>query len=463
MKHSMIQLDDLPDEILIMIFKNMCQADTVYSLIGVNQRFNTIVYDSIFTNHLTLFEHSSDGSICSFTDSMLEIFCSKILPKINHKIKYLHLESSSMERILLATNYPSLYGLCLYNINLETAKHYFFTLSTLLELHVSVTNFSDCLYLLDGRFNQLHTFYVNIAYTRFSRLTINNTENLPNLKVFSLSCKTVTFDFDELIVPLLHRMINLEELGLFVKVRKKNIFVDGNDLKKNIINKMSRLNNFQFDIRSTIHIFNQINLPFNKDIQYIFKDFHNNLIISYVDYFSETQQAHCRTYSYPYLWNSYCEITNNFPSGLLFKYVLKISLHDERPFEHEFFLRIAQSFPLVKYLTLANNKPQNDKQNDDNKNLPIIKYPHLTALYLIVAHIDYIEQFLLHTKTHLSNNVDLFVVYHAIEKVTENFTRNTTRINCEKLNFLGIHGIYKIPQYVKEYFPNTEILNCEFE
>jgi len=36
----------------------------------------------------------------------------------------------------------------------------------------------------------------------------------------------------------------------------------------------------------------------------------------------------------------YDNITNNFPGGL-FKYVVEISLYDERPFEHEFFLRIS--------------------------------------------------------------------------------------------------------------------------
>ena len=36
--------------------------------------------------------------------------------------------------------------------------------STLLELHVNVATLNDCLYLLDGRVNQLRTFYVNIAY-----------------------------------------------------------------------------------------------------------------------------------------------------------------------------------------------------------------------------------------------------------------------------------------------------------
>ncbi|CAF4056882.1 unnamed protein product [Rotaria sordida] len=488
----MIQLDNLPDEILMMIFNNMCQADVLYSLIDVNQRLNTIVHDPIFTNHLTLLEHSSDHFIHSLTDSMLDQFCLEILPKIKHKIKWLDLEPLSMERILLATNYPCLYGLTLYNIDLRTCIYYFFdknpltdlfqnqilsltfnmiisfdslprdlASSNLLELHVTVNNFDDCLYLLDGHFNELRKFHVNISDIHSAQLTINNRENLPNLKCFSLYSNIETSSYDELIVPLLHRMINLEELGLYVKICDKNIFVDGHDLKKNIINKLLRLKKIQFYIRSTIGL-NQINLPSNEDIQYTFEDFHDNHIISYIDYFSDTQQGRCHIYSYPYTLCEYYKITNNFPGGL-FKCVSKISLYDERPFQHEFFLRIAQSFPFVKKLSLENMKPRNDKKSknseDDNQILPIIEYPHLTTLDLTEAHLDYIELFLLDTKMRLSNNVYLVVIYQALRRVTEKFTRNATRINGEKLHRLSLLGKYRIPKYVKEYFPHTEILN----
>jgi hypothetical protein len=34
--------------------------------------------------------------------------------------------------------------------------------SSLTTLHINVEDFNDCLYLLDGRFKQLHTFYVNV-------------------------------------------------------------------------------------------------------------------------------------------------------------------------------------------------------------------------------------------------------------------------------------------------------------
>ncbi|CAM4840382.1 unnamed protein product [Rotaria magnacalcarata] len=529
-EHSTIQLDNLPDEILIMILKKMSQTDVLYSLIDVNQRLNSIAHDPIFTNHLTLREFISNDSINPSTDSMFDRFCSHILPKINDKIKWLDLDSSCMERILRATNYPSLYGLTLYNMNVEISMHYatdetilsnlfqnqilsltihlreaeeeFYaaslnavifmdiintftnlqnlnfcpssisnsalsfntyilrmTSSTLLELHIRVTDFNDCLYLLDGRFSQLRRLYVNISSVYTLSFRTENTENLPNLKCFSLNCKNTLYYYDELIVPLLNRMINLEELGLYIIVSIRNTFVDGNDLKNKIINKMSRLNKFHFNIRSTIALRNQVNLQSNEDIQYTFKDFRDNHIISCVDYFSETRQGQSHIYSYPYTLDNYHRITNTFPGGL-FKYVSKISLYDERPFEHEFFLRIAQSFPLVKDLTLVNVKPQNDKRTDGNQNLPIIEYAHLTTLDLTKSHFDYFEQFLLDTKTTLSRNVDLSVVYQALRKVTQKFESNATRSNCSKLSGLAIVGQHRIPKYVQKYFPHTEISIC---
>ncbi|CAF3381822.1 unnamed protein product [Rotaria socialis] len=222
---------------------------------------------------------------------------------------------------------------------------------------------------------------------------------------------------------------------------------------------MSRLNKFHFNIRSTIALRNQINLQSNEDIQYTFKDFRDNHIISCVDYFSETRQGQSHIYSYPYTLDNYHRITNTFPGGL-FKCISKISLYDERPFEHEFFLRIAQSFPLVKDLTLVNVKPQNGKETDGNQNLPIIEYAHLTTLDLIKSHFDYIEQFLLDTKTTLSRNVDLSVVYQALRKVTQKFESNATRSNCSKLSGLAIVGQHRIPKYVQKYFPHTEISIC---
>jgi hypothetical protein len=126
MEYSCIRLDNLPDEILMIILKKLHNVEALYSLVGVNKRLNRIVTDSIFTSCLTLaIPVSNDGSFCRFTNAILDQFCEQILPKIYDKIKWLNLESSSIERILLCTSYPNLNSLGLYDLVLETTKDLF--------------------------------------------------------------------------------------------------------------------------------------------------------------------------------------------------------------------------------------------------------------------------------------------------------------------------------------------------
>ncbi|CAF1226607.1 unnamed protein product [Rotaria sordida] len=518
MEHLSIQLNDLPDEIIIFILRKLYDAEVLYSLIGVNKRLSTITNDSIFTSHLTL-TYFSDDFHYPLPDPMVDRFCSKILHEIHHKIKWLNLESTSIQRILRATNYPNLYGLGLYDditftcivksqisslvidisrdkkqilstdINKTVFTHIFtmfnnlqylnfgpssiwyqrisfdmpfptITSLNLLELHICVDYFNDLLYLLDGRFNQLHTLDVNIYHIKYTHSTINSGEKLANLKCFSLYSDMRTLVYDELILPFLHRMLNLEKLDLHLKVDRHKGFINGNDLKENIINYMPRLNKFTFNIRLFNHISNKIILPSNEDIQYTFKDFKDIQVISCVDFFQEEKFRYCRIYSYPYKMKYYDNISNNFPGGL-FKYVHKVSLYDEYPFEHEFFLRIEKSFPFMKELTVINAKPQKNKlyrkSMSDNKDLSIIKYPHLTDLNLIQAHDDYVEQFLVDTEMSLPNHLHLTVNYQAMKMVTENFTRNTTRINCTKLRSLHLWRACGDTKHVKDYFPHTHI------
>ncbi len=108
MEHSSVELNDLPDEILIYILKKLYNVEVLYSLIGVNKRLNTIVHDPIFTSYLTFMICFSDGSIDPLPDPILDRFCLQILLEIHHEIKWLNSELSSIERILLYTNYPNL-------------------------------------------------------------------------------------------------------------------------------------------------------------------------------------------------------------------------------------------------------------------------------------------------------------------------------------------------------------------
>ncbi|CAF1114229.1 unnamed protein product [Adineta steineri] len=246
MEYSFIQLNDLPDEILIIILKELNNIEVFYSLLGVNKRLDSIVLDPIFTRKLTI--RRSFNGLNQLFDAVLDRFCLKILPKIHHKIKWIDVESLSLERILLLTNYPNLNGLGLYDLTAEKARDFFIdsnllicafknqisslvidinkcegprstikdiniyiftqiltmfknlkylkfgasssayhrlTLdpslsnvfsSTLLELHVVLYYYKDCLYLLDGRFNQLHTLSVLMCSFIGPVLTTINSE-----------------------------------------------------------------------------------------------------------------------------------------------------------------------------------------------------------------------------------------------------------------------------------------------
>ncbi|CAF2931519.1 unnamed protein product [Rotaria sp. Silwood2] len=157
---------------------------------------------------------------------------------------------------------------------------------------------------------------------------------------FSLYCGMRTHDYDKLIIPLLHRMLNLEKLDLQLNnVFHNEGFIEENSLKENIINYMPCLTKFTFNIR-LFYPSNRTNLPSNKDIQQTFKDFKNNQIISYVNYFEKRKYGYGHIYSYPYRMKYYDNVTNNFPGGL-FKYVARVTLYDDHPFEYEFFVQIS--------------------------------------------------------------------------------------------------------------------------
>jgi hypothetical protein len=250
-------------------------------------------------------------------------------------------------------------------------------------------------------------------------------------------------------------MLNLEELDLNLKVDGK--IIDDDTLKKDIITYMPRLYKFTINIYSTIYHRNQTNFPLNEHIQKTSKYFSNNQLITCIDHFLEKGYSQCYIYSYPYIWTAYYYITNHFGGGL-FTNVTVVSLSDERPFEREFFLRIAQSFPFMKELRIDNRKAQNNKQfirsNNDDQILSIIEYPNLTRLDLFNTHDDYVELFLFDTKMSFPDNLDLRVDCESLERVTYSFTRCIIPSNCEKLFALYFDPVNQIGERIKNYFPH---------
>lgn len=246
-------------------------------------------------------------------------------------------------------------------------------------------------------------------------------------------------------------MSNLEELFLDIPIYRffsHQSFVDGNYLKNEIINHMPKLSQFVFSIHSHIdHEYNPAHIPSNDDVQRTFQD----QTISYIHYFPEQKISQCHIYSYPYRMNSFNRLTNSFPGGS-FPFVHKLSIFDEYPFEHEFFIRISQSFPRLQTLIINNESPQNHKQHRSS----IVKYPCLTLLSFPCVHEDYLEEFLDEHRTCLSNHVKLSVGYGILRMVTNNFTRASTRINCKKISFLYMINRDDVPDHFYLYFPHMK-------
>ena len=126
MNQSHISLLDLPYEILVIILKKLDNIDALYSLLGIdNHRLNMIVRGNMFTKNINFVLPTSTDNVLPIADSVLDRFCFNILPKIHHNVKSFTLESGSMERILLAADFPNLTELKLFNFNQRLISHHF--------------------------------------------------------------------------------------------------------------------------------------------------------------------------------------------------------------------------------------------------------------------------------------------------------------------------------------------------
>jgi hypothetical protein len=119
MSRSNVHLLDLPSEVLLIILRKLNNINVLYSLLDMNNgRLDILAQEKTFTNILNFVY--IDNNI-----SLIDRFCIDILPRIEDNVKYFILEPVFMERILLATVYPNLTELKLFNFEQEIALKYF--------------------------------------------------------------------------------------------------------------------------------------------------------------------------------------------------------------------------------------------------------------------------------------------------------------------------------------------------
>ncbi|CAF0910116.1 unnamed protein product [Rotaria sordida] len=319
-----------------------------------------------------------------------------------------------------------------------------FVSSNLTKLRVTVDSFGDCLYLLDGRLNQLSTFIVIIVNVKDNSSMGFNSNDLPNLKCFSLKYESLTNEYDNQVIPLLRRMYNLQDLTLYIQIDERNRFVDGIQLENDILIYLSKLQTFVFYICT----FTSTNHPVtssNDNIQRTFTNVKFGQIGCSINYINESHIRY-HVFSLPFIFNRIGPIGNSF-TNTIFKNITCLGVHDGIPFEHEFFVRLAQCFPLLTSLIILNRRAQSTDSNkseyDNHGPFEVAQYFHLISLDFGHTHIDYVEQMLNESKTRLPCLTELRINYNQLKTVTNNFTRDATRLNCinvEELDFYSLNN-----------------------
>ncbi|CAF4082841.1 unnamed protein product [Rotaria sordida] len=360
---------DLPNEILLIIFNKLNKVDVLYSLFDITQRLNQLILDPFYIRNLNMTSMTMKSfydCIYSIDNQVLDRICKNVLPRIYHQINELIVEQYSIERILHTISYPQLYSLTLMNFSEEVLFNYLtnntilckllieqitclkidvkdeptepppetlsiifvlilslckrliklsfcqfdnrstfctfdlsstnFKSSTLTELKIHVVTFDDCLYLLDGYFNCLSTLIIHVKKISYTSGTIDNKKKLPKLKHFSLTSYPHIFLYDNLIIPLLRRMINLEELILYLSIIRSNKnYIDGSQLYDDILIYMPRLNKFTFNIHTNVDKKNvEIAFSSNEDIQRSFSRKEYEPVASHIETFTkENEQEKC--------------------------------------------------------------------------------------------------------------------------------------------------------------------------
>ncbi|CAF3668400.1 unnamed protein product [Rotaria socialis] len=493
----------LPNEILLYIFNKLNVIDVFYSLVGVNQRFEQLIFDFLDIDNIPCIFHQKYINGKSQHDYILDKICLKILPRINTKIRKFTIDPYSLKRMVNAIDFPQLYSLSLLGYQIDTisrellnlnikkeitrenspmifeavlffGKHLtdlkfyqvssesnltFFSWnnqnkeclsSTLNNLSIYVSNFDDCLYLLDGHFQSMSKLAIRIEMITRSLSNINKKEKLIKLKSFSLICKRCTCSYESLIVPLFRRMSNLEELSLQISVRRlRSTYIDGYQLYNDFLKYLTKLNKFNFNIHSYITSGIENNILSNNDIRNSFINIGYKSIDICADEKLTDYIGNCNVYSLPYLFHEFLFMSNCFQGGK-FNNVTRLFMVDRIPFENKLFKIISQDFTNLKTLIIHNLESQKSQECSST----LITFNNLITLNIIDAHSDYAIQFLTENITYLPFLEKLIITYDTLAHITDYFANDETRRNCTKIKYLRTDISFVRSKSFNSYFPS---------
>jgi hypothetical protein len=233
-------------------------------------------------------------------------------------------------------------------------------------------------------------------------------------------------------------MSNLEKLTLNISIYGRDGVIECPYVQHDILDYMPQLHSFTFYICTYVETVDLLSKLTSEDIRKPLTGIGQQHVISMVNCvnsvvnFAYGNRVACSIFSLPFEFDYLGVLGNQFPD-IVFSYVTYLHIRDIDSFEHEFFMRIARSFPLLKHLCIWNIQSQVLDGLMTFSSDSIIEYPHLTILDVKFAHRDYVEQFLNETKAFVPCLTEFGVCADDLKAVTKDFTREETRRNCAKV------------------------------
>jgi len=160
-------------------------------------------------------------------------------------------------------------------------------------------------------------------------------------------------------------MLYLEKLTLYLRITCQDIFIDPISLINQFSMHMSRLYSFKFYLSTENNRNDLVRYLSNNDIKQNYMNIGYQEVSNIVCFTIVTGTYHIFTLSFEFV--KLISIGNIFPN-IIFNNVTELWVQDMVPFEHEFFLRIAQAFPLLKSFYVSDCTPlsYNAKKSSDN-------------------------------------------------------------------------------------------------
>ena len=169
-------------------------------------------------------------------------------------------------------------------------------------------------------------------------------------------------------------MCNLQDLTLYIQINKRNRLVDDIQLENDVLIHLSNLQRFVFYICTFTSANHPVTLLSNDDIQRTFSNVKFGQVGCSMNYINEFDITY-HVFLLPFKFDCIKSIGNSFTNTIL-KNITCLCVYDGIPFEHEFFVRLARCFPLLKALIIVNCKAQSTDsakpEHDNNGSFEVV-------------------------------------------------------------------------------------------